>query len=671
MLHGGDYNPDQWLHCPDILTEDIALMRDANTNTFSLGIFAWAKLEPQEGVFDFAWLDTVINRIEAIGGNVILATPSGARPAWMSAKYPEVLRVNERREKQLHGARHNHCFSSPIYREKVQIINRKLAERYGDHKALLMWHISNEYGGDCHCNLCQENFRTWLKSKYQTLERLNRAWWADFWSHTLTDWNQIESPSSIGETGVHGLNLDWRRFVTDQTIDFYLEECRPFRELTPDVEITTNFMGEVMEPHPFAGLDYAKFAEVVDIVSWDAYPNWHNDYETTAHLASKLAFLNDYFRALKDKPFLIMESTPSLVNWHPVNKAKRPGMHLLSSIATLAHGSDSVLYFQWRKSRGSSEKFHGAVVDHDQSRENRVFQEVSELGRILENIKEIKGANTRAKVALLYDTENKWALDDAQAYVRADKQYAETLHMHYKYFWDNNIAVDVITKDKPLDRYQLVIAPMLYMMEAAVIEKLRSYVAHGGHLVSTYLTGKVDENDLVYQGGWPVPLSELFGVNVLETDTLYPKDRNSIAAFGSEFAAMDYCEIIQTAGAMPLGTYQADFYQETPAVTEHAFGRGRSYFIAARTGPDFLNAFYSFVYREESRGVEAEAGVSVAVREKDGVAYIFVMNFTESAQSIHLPERMLDIATGNTLEQGTHELPVYGFHVLKRAKKEA
>src|SRR5699024_1432056 len=242
----------------------------SHTNAYSIGMFAWPAMEPEEGRFEFDWLDKLFDQIHENGGKIALATPSGARPAWLSQKYPEVLRVDQARRKQLHGRRHNHCFTSPAYREKTQIINRVLAERYKDHPALLMWHVSNEYGGECHCDLCQQAFRDWLKEKYNNeLNKLNHAWWGPFWSHTFTDWSQIESPSPIGENAVHGLNLDWKRFVTHQTIDFYKNEILSLREITPQIPITTNFMGNDM---PFRGLDYSQFAKEVDVISWDAYP---------------------------------------------------------------------------------------------------------------------------------------------------------------------------------------------------------------------------------------------------------------------------------------------------------------------------------------------------------------------------------------------------------------
>lgn len=675
LLHGGDYNPDQWLNYPEILADDIELMQKAHTNTFSVSIFAWSALESTEGNFHFDWLDKIIENIAKIDGNVILATPSGARPAWLSASYPEVLRVNARRERMLHGGRHNHCFSSPVYREKVEIINTKLAERYGNYPSLLMWHISNEYGGECHCPLCQENFRNWLKVKYGDINTLNHAYWSAFWSHTYNDFSQVESPSPIGESGLHGLTLDWKRFVSDQTINFYRHEIAPLRKITPNIPITTNFMGEVTNPHPFAGLDYAKFAKEVDIISWDAYPRWHNDYETTEFLASKLAFLNDYFRTLKDIPFLVLESTPSMVNWHPVNKAKRPGMHMLSSMACIAHGSDSMMYFQWRKSRGSSEKLHGAVVDHDNSAENRVFKDVAAVGQALEKIPEIKGSKTPAKVAVLYDVENLWALSDAQGYHGGmdynDKKYPQTLHAHYRAFWKRDIPIDVVTKDKNLTKYDLVIAPMLYMTSEETMEKLAVYVEGGGRLVSTYMLGVANENDLVHLGGFPQKLRDVFGIRIVETDTLYPKDRNAIMWGGKQYEAFDYCAIIETCGARTLGTYADDFYSRTPAVTMNGYGEGFAHFIGARTNEDFLDDFYNIFIEKLGLScslISAQDGVSVQMRENGENIYYFAMNFTEKGRQMTLETEMQDMLSGKMLQSGIYDMKPYGVHIFKNNK---
>lgn len=671
LLHGGDYNPDQWLDYPDILKDDLRLMKLANVNTMTVGIFAWSALEPTEGNYNFEWLDKIIDDVYNQGGRVILATPSGARPAWLSEKYPEVLRTNDRREKMLHGGRHNHCFSSPIYREKTQKMNYKLSERYGNHPALIMWHVSNEYSGDCHCELCQENFRDWLKNKYKTIENVNKAWWGPFWSHTYTDWSQIESPSSIGENAVHGLNLDWKRFVTDQTIDFYENEAKPLRELTPNVPITTNFMADTDDLIPFQSLNYEKFSKHVDILSWDCYPAWHNDWETTKDLATKVGFINDLYRSLKQQPFLIMECTPSGVNWHNVNKAKRPGMHTLASMQLLAHGSDSVLYFQWRKSRGSSEKFHGAVVDHDNSEENRVFKEVSQVGEILDKIKEIKGSMKQSKVAIIYDWENDWALKDAQGFGKESRRYPQTLQSHYKYFWDKNISVDVVTPQQDLSKYSLVVAPMMYMMTEETMDRFRDYVKNGGVLVGSYLSGLVNETDLTYLGGWPKTLQEIYGIDVKEIDTLYPKDRNSIKFGNESFEVVDYCTIIEAKEAEVLAKYEEDFYKNTPAITKNNLEKGKAYFIGARTNQEFLSKFYDKIVKDldinEVEDFISECGISIQIRENKDEKYYFVMNFTEEEKNIEIKGSYLNLISGKMMERLNLMKP-YDVYVLKKNK---
>ncbi|KRG14822.1 beta-galactosidase [Virgibacillus soli] len=669
MLHGGDYNPDQWLNRPEILEDDIRLMKLAHTNAYSIGMFSWSSLEPEEGRYEFEWLDQVFDRIHKNGGKIALATPSGARPAWLSQKYPEVLRVDKNRMKQLHGGRHNHCFTSEVYREKTQKMNRILAERYGNHPALFMWHVSNEYGGECHCDHCQNAFRNWLKEQYNhDLNSLNEAWWGPFWSHSFNDWSQIESPSPIGENAVHGLNLDWRRFVTDQTISFYENEIVPLREITPNIPVTTNFMADTDDLIPFQGLDYSKFAKHVDVLTWDAYPAWHNDWEETADLAMKVGFIDDLYRSLKQQPFLLLESTPSAVNWHKVNKAKRPGMHLLSSMQMVAHGSDSVMYFQWRKSRGSSEKFHGAIVDHDNSTENRVFKEVAKVGQSLEKLTEVTGTNRPAKVGILYDWDNNWALNDAQGYGLETKRYPQTLQQHYRTFWEKDIPVDVITKEQDFSSYQLIVAPMLYLASKETLARLKTFVANGGTLVMTYISGIVNEHDLTYTSGWPQDLQDIFGMQPVETDTLYPKDKNYVTYQGKHYLLKDYATVLELNTANSEGIYKEDFYANTPAITSHSYEKGKTYYIGARLDAEFHFDFYNRLIEDLSLqpafSVKHGKGVSVQTRQDKEHDYVFIMNFTEERQTITLPSKGTDLLSGDELE-GELILNQYEVRVIK------
>ncbi|WEG12434.1 beta-galactosidase [Pullulanibacillus sp. KACC 23026] len=683
FLHGGDYNPDQWLRYPEIIKEDYRLMKLAHCNAFSLNIFGWSAIEPEEGKYSFEWLDNTMDRLAAQGAYVILATPSGARPAWMSQKYPEVLRVQPNRQRNLHGQRHNHCYTSPVYREKTQNINRILADRYKDHPALIMWHVSNEYGGECHCNLCQEAFRDWLKVKYGTLEDLNHAWWTSFWSHTYTDWSQIESPAPHGENFVHAHNLDWKRFVTDQTIDFYKNEIVPLRELTPDIPVTTNFMGNHPHMGPFLGLDYHKFAKEVDVVTWDTYPAWHNDTQDTSDLSSDVSFMHDLYRSLKQQPFLIMENTPSLVNWHPVNKPKRPNMHKLASLQAVAHGADSNLYFQWRKGRGASEKFHGAVVDHAGHENTRVFREVAEIGEILERIAEVIGSTIDAEVAIIYDWENQWAIDDLQGLKLEKKNYIETCQAHYKAFWKQGIPVDIVASEADLSKYKLVVAPMLYMIRQGVAENLEAFVSGGGTLVSTYWSGIVNENDLTFLGGFPGPLGKLLGIWAEEIDSLYDSETNELLFTGDEahgmgklsgegrYSASDYCEVIHVETATVLAEYQSEYYKGMPAVTVNEFGSGQAFYMASRNEQRFLDDFYNRLSSnlELAKALETELpkGVSVSTRSHGKTNYTFVMNFNESESTITLPaSNSYQELINDKVVSGTVKLKPYEVLILKR-----
>lgn len=659
--HGGDYNPDQWRQMPGILEEDIRLMKLAGCNLMSVGIFSWAALEPEEGRYDFDWLQDVLDRFAENGIYAFLATPSGARPAWMSAKYPEVLRVRPDGLRNFHGERHNHCMTSPVYRRFVQKINAALAERFGRHPAVVGWHVSNEYGGECHCEQCQEAFREYLRKRYGTLDALNRAWWTGFWSKTYTDWSQLHSPTPRGEMSIHGLNLSWKRFVTQQTLDFFRAEVEPLRRLAPELPVTTNLMTL------YDGLDYFRFGEALDFASFDSYPRWGcGDDEAEAVMAG-LNF--DIMRNLCGKPFALMESTPSQVNWQEICKLKKPGMHLLSSLHAVAHGADTVQYFQWRKSRGSSEKFHGAVVDHVGHEHTRTFRDVAQVGEALKKLSGLVGSQTPAEVALIFDWDNRWALEDCQG-PRREMKYEETVLEHYRALMRRGINVDVIDESADLSGYRMVVAPMLYMLKPGFVQRLEAFVEGGGVLVATCRTGCVDEDDLCFLGGFPGPLRRTLGIWIEETDGLADGEQNGLRMEnGDEFTCSTLCDLLHTETAHARGTYTRDFYAGMPAVTVNALGEGCAWYIATRPEPAFLDAFYRA--RLEEAGVqppvaEPPQGVQIAVRENEDARWLFAMNFSGKPVSICLPAGMDALSERPIC--GETQLPVNGVVVLKMQK---
>ena len=554
-------------------------MKKAHINTVTLGVFSWSTLEPIKDCFNFTWLIDIIDKLYDNGIQVILATPSGARPRWLAETYPEVLRVREDRTRQLYGERHNHCYTSPAYRERVRIINQKLAKTFRNHPGVILWHISNEYRGECHCPLCQEAFRNWLKNKYKDIDSLNRAWWTTFWSHTYNSFHQIESPSSIGDHGLHGLNLDWKRFVTDQTVDFMCEEIHALRDGGATQPVTTNFMDD------YKGLNYYNLAKHIDYVSWDSYPTWNKEDEIRT--AYNTALQHDLMRSMKQKPFLLMESCPSSPNWQAISKLKKPGLLQSASLQAIAHGSDSVQYFQIRQSRGSFEKFHGAVIDHYGGSDTRVFNEVTETGASLIELKQVIGSKVDSSAAIIYDMENRWAMEDAKGPRNEGLFYHESVLKSYQALRKAALNVDIINMEQSLDSYKLVVAPMLYMFRSGIETKLRTFVENGGILIMTYWSGIVNETDLCYLEGTPHSLLDVFGLRSKEIDGLYEWEENLLIPIpenslqlNTSYKCKNLCDLIQLSGATPLMNYGSDFYQGTPALTVNQYGKGYAYYLS-------------------------------------------------------------------------------------------
>lgn len=628
ILYGGDYNPNQWPR--EVWDEDMRIFRKAHINSATINVFSWAKLQPSQDKYDFSWLDDTMNMLEAEGYDIVLATSTAALPAWMFKKYPNVARVDYNGRLHKFGFRHNACPNSPEYRMFSVRLAEKLAQRYAGRVAC--WHVNNEYGGICYCDQCQKAFRVWLREKYGTIEKLNDAWNMEFWGHLVYDWDEIVAPNVLTEgmrdgmkTAFAGMSLDYNRFNSDSMLQNFKDERDAIRRWDT-APITTNLMG------PYKPLDYFKWAKEMDVVSWDHYPA----YDTPRRDG---AFMNDLMRGLKDMPFMLMEQTPSQQNWQPFNSLKRPGQMRAQSYQTLAHGGDTIQFFQLRRSRGACEKFHGAVISHSGRDDTRVLREVEELGRDLEKLSPIlPGAVTRSEVGILFDWETFWALEYASG-PNIRLTYLDQIYSYYDYFYKKNISVDIVPFDGDLSRYKVVVAPVLYMVKEGMQQRLEKYVAQGGTLVTTYMSGIVDENDNVHLGGYPGPLSELAGVWVEEIDALAP-DRFNRAVFsdGRSFPCGMVCDLMHTQGAQVLATYGEDFYAGTPAVTRNDFGKGKVYYIGSYMSCEGIAAVLDQAVCVAPVVPDGE-GLEIAVRWTQSFGICFVINFTQEA--IPLPASLV------------------------------
>ena len=648
ILYGGDYNPNQWGR--EIWSEDMRIFRDARINSATVNVFSWAKLQPSEDEYNFSELDDIIDMLSKEGYDIVLATSTGALPAWMFKKYPEVARTDYQGRHHKFGHRHNACPNSLVFQKYASALVDQLAARYASNPHVVCWHISNEYGGECYCENCEKAFRVWLKNKYKSIEALNKAWNLEFWGHTVYEWDEIVLPNALGDgmdteqnTAFAGLSVDYRRFNSDGMLGNFKMERDVIRRYNKDALITTNLMGT------YKGLDYFKWAKELDIVSWDNYPGYNTPWSYTA-------MCHDLMRGLKDEPFMLMEQTPSQQNWQPYNSLKRPGQMRAQSYQTVAHGADTIQFFQLRRSVGGCEKFHGAVIAHVGTENTRVFREVKQLGEELEQLSPLlPGAANSANVGIIFDWDNYWAFEYTSG-PNVDLLYVDQIHQYYKYFYDRNIAVNMIPVDADFSRYKVIVAPVLYMVKPGMKEALEAFVANGGVLITTYMSGIVGETDNVYLGGYPGPLRALAGIWAEEIDALAPEQTNTVRFTDDTTAKCRIvCDLIHTEGAESLASYASDFYEGMPAVTRNAYGSGITYYLATDMDETGIAKVLDRAMTDGNvTAVIAEpTPLEITKRTTEAATYYFVMNFRDEAAP--LPASLggkLDLLTGKQTEAG-------------------
>ncbi len=660
IVYGGDYNPEQWPK--EVWKEDMKLLKEAHIDVLTLNVFAWASLQPSEEEYDFSRLDEIMELVGEHGFSVCLATSTAAHPAWMAKKYPDILRVEFNGMKRKFGGRHNSCPNSPTYRKYSVRLAKKLAERYKDCDNLIAWHISNEYGGECYCDNCEKAFRVWLKKKYRTIEELNRAWNTSFWGHTFYEWDEIVLPNLLSEhfeydrSQFQGMTLDYKRFNSESMLECYKMEYEAVKSVTPNLPVTTNLMGF------YKNLDYKMWAKYMDVVVWDNYP-------ANEDTPAQIAMSHDLMRGIKGgTPFLLMEQTPSVTNWLSYNALKRPGVMRLWSYQAVAHGADSVMFFQMRRSIGACEKLHGAIIDHVGTNQTRVYREAQALGKELERIgEETLGAVTEAEVAVYFDWDNWWAIE-CSAGPSCELKYKDEVYLYYEALHSLNIPADIVGEEDDLERYKVLIAPILYMTKPGYDEKIRRFVEKGGVFVTTFFSGIVDEHDLVITGGYPGRLRDILGIWVEESDALPHGVQNEFSYQGIVYPAKLLCDLSHPEGAEVLSTYEKDFYQGMPAITKNSFGKGEAYYVATRSDRAFYEKFIGTLCKEAGiRPVaEPQKKLEATIRSNENGRYLFLLNHGEEMLSVILEYSGKELLSGNTYQAGEKvKLPAKGVFILR------
>lgn len=659
FLYGGDYNPDQWTE--ETWPEDIKVFKKVDLNSATINIFSWAVLEPREGVYDFSKLDKIVQELSDANFDIVMGTATAAMPAWMFKKYPDIARVDYQGRRHVFGQRHNFCPNSKNYQRLDSELVEKLAQHYADNRHIVVWHVNNEYGGNCYCGNCQNAFRDWLRNKYKTLGALNKAWNMNVWSHTIYDWDEIVVPNELGdawgpessETIVAGLSIDYLRFQSESLQNLFKMEKAVIKKYDPETPVTTNF-----HSLPNKMIDYQKWAKDQDIISYDSYPT----YDAPAY---KPAFLYDLMRSLKHQPFMLMESAPSQVNWQSYSPLKRPGQMAATELQAVAHGADTVQFFQLKQAVGGSEKFHSAIIAHSQRTDTRVFHELTDLGQKLKQAgSTILGSETKAKVAIIFDWSNFWSYEYVDG-ISQDLHYVDSILDYYRQFYERNIPTDVISVDDDFSQYDLVVAPVLYMVKTGLADKINAYVKNGGDFVTSYMSGMVNESDNVYLGGYPGPLKDVTGIWVEESDAVVPGHKTYVSLKDQNYEAGLVCDLIHPETAKVLAKYANEFYQGTAAITENQYGQGKAWYVGTKLDHAGLTQLFNHIVLAADIESLVAAGNQLEVTKritKDGKELYFVLNMSNDERE--LPEKFAGYQDILTNQPAHKQMKVWDVQVL-------
>lgn len=646
IAFGGDYNPEQWPE--ELWPEDIALMQRAGVTSVSLGIFSWGMLEIADDVWEWGWLDRIMDLLHAGGIGVNLATPTAAPPIWLLQSHPEIATVDADGHRTAQGGRLAWSPSSAVFRRYALRVVRAVAERYGTHPALRMWHVSNEIGnenGRCFSEETGAAFRVWLAARFGDVEQLNAAWGTAFWGHHYTSFDQIEPPRGARTGHNPALLLDFERFTSDALIGHYRAERDVLREITPDVPITTNFM--VMNTP--GATDHEVWAREVDIVAND-----HYTIGADPHRHSELAFSADRVRGLVDgRPWMLMEHSTAAVNWQGVNRAKSAGEMARDSLAHVARGSDGVLFFQWRASTAGAEQFHSAMIPHA-GVDSQIFRDVEQLGATLRALAPVRGSRVeKARVALLFDHDAVAALRSGRKpSIRVDPiDLPIAIH---RALTQRGIAVDVLPSSADLDGYAAVVVPTLYLVDDALPARVERFAAAGGHVLVTYFSGIADVNNRVRTGGYPGAFRDLLGVRV---DEFFPLMADESVELDNGWTADVWLENVDAHDAEVLARVATGERAGVPAYTRRTVGAGSAAYLATRPDEAGVDAVVGDLV--DIAGVQpvavVDAGLEVTRRTADDRSYLFLINQTGLERRAEASGR--DLVSGESHEGSVRVAP--------------
>lgn len=646
---GVDFYPEHWPK--KRWATDARLMQEAGINTVRLAEFAWSYLEPRPDRFDFGWLDQAIQILQAHGIQVILGTPTASPPPWVMAMYPNAYRVLQSGQRQTFGNRREYCPTHPGYRERGRIITQAMADHYAEHPTVIGWQIDNEFGHRCYCPICQARFHAWLQERYGRLDALNAAWGTAFWSHIYTEWSQVPVPLETGGVPNPGLDLDYRRFMSDAYVSFQQEQVDALRQACPNHFITHNFMG-----FGYDRINYFDLARTLDFVAWDNYPRlaWRMDMKVDP---APIALSHDTMRGLKDRNFWVLEQQSGSGGWQTVGMTPRPGEIRLWTYQAIAHGADAIVYFRWRTARFGTEEYWHGVLDHD-GRPRRRYREILNIGAELRQVgDQVLGAETRSQVAMVLSYDTRFAFQIQPNH--ADFRFPMLFGSYYAALHRRNVGVDIVPPTADLTHYRLVLAPALHVLSQDAAENLQRYVEKGGLLLTTARSGVKDEANAVVNMPLPGLLADICGVEVDEYDAL-PADVNVPLALELPGLAPDapvaharvWCDVLMPTSAQVVARYEGQYYAGRAAITVNRFGQGQAVYVGTLGDGTLHDAVVGWLVEATSvaPAMDAPDHVETVERWKDGYRLLFLLNHADQTRDVVLPQPMTDLLTGQPAE---------------------
>jgi len=634
LILGAAWYPEHW---PESRwEEDLSLMQAAGIHMVRVAEFAWSTMEPEEGKFEFAWLDRAVALAARHDISVVLGTPSAAPPAWLTQKYPDTLVIDENGRRATHGNRQQCSLTSTRYRGFTRRITEEMAKRFGQNPYVIGWQIDNEYGPVSYDQDTHRQFQQWLKARYKTLNSLNEHWSTRYWSETYDNWQEIPIP--VGEHNP-GLKLEWQRFTTDSFRDFNRNQVEVIRAHADRHQfITHNFMGW------YDGFDHYVLSQDLDMASWD-------DYVGTGHLnPAANGLLHDLTRGFKRKNFWEIETQPGSVNWAPVNNSLDRGEVREMAWQAVGHGADAVSYWQWRSALGGQEEYHGTLVGAD-GKPVPLYEEVAQIGKEFAAAGEfLRGTSPSAETALLQDYDSRWAIQ-FQKHTQDFDTFTHFLS-YYRPLEKLTQSVDVVHPLAPLTPYRLVVAPHLNVLPDAVANHLREFVEGGGHLVLGPRSGMKDAYNALLPSRQPGRiLSGLLGGDVRQ---FYALEKPApVSGPAGEGQANIWAEMLETTApdAEVLVRYGKSngWLDGQPTVITRRVGAGRITYVGAWLDDKTMDSLAAWIIQvsqvKPALGTVPE-GVEVCRRSGQGKEIFIVINFTREPQTISLPRPMREALRG-------------------------